>query len=118
VLTHSDDDSTYTNVADADMLGVTGITGGIIKSLIAAHAAATVSLRLQGRQALPEAARRLQRHPRHRHADRRLGAAVPRCRPTRRCRCIGGAARFFFTSLERSLSWPDFPTPPKPPFSR
>jgi hypothetical protein len=43
VLTHSDDDSTYTTVTDADMLGVTGITGGIIKSLVAAHAAATVS---------------------------------------------------------------------------
>jgi 2C-methyl-D-erythritol 2,4-cyclodiphosphate synthase len=40
VLTHSDDDSTYTAVTDADMLGVTGITSGIIKSLIAAHAAA------------------------------------------------------------------------------
>lgn len=40
VLTHSDDDSTYTNVADADMLGVTNISNGIIKSLVAAHAAA------------------------------------------------------------------------------
>lgn len=40
VLTHSDDDSTYTDVADADMLGVSSITGGIIKSLEAAHAAA------------------------------------------------------------------------------
>jgi len=40
VLTHSDDDSTYTNVADADMLGVSGISNGIIKSLTAAHAAA------------------------------------------------------------------------------
>lgn len=40
VLTHSDDDSTYTAVADADMLGVSGISSGIIKSLIAAHAAA------------------------------------------------------------------------------
>jgi len=39
-VTHSDDDSTYTNVADADMIGVTGISSGIIKSLIAAHAAA------------------------------------------------------------------------------
>lgn len=39
-LTHSDDDSTYTAVADADMLGVTGISSGIIKSLVAAHAAA------------------------------------------------------------------------------
>lgn len=42
VLTHSDDNSTYTNVADADMLGVTGITDGIVKSLTAAHAAAAV----------------------------------------------------------------------------
>jgi hypothetical protein len=42
VLTHSDDNSSYTNVADADMLGVTGIANGIIKSLVAAHAAATV----------------------------------------------------------------------------
>lgn len=42
VLTHSDDDSTYSNVTDADMLGVSGITNGIIKSLVAAHAAAAV----------------------------------------------------------------------------
>ena len=40
VLTHSDDDSTYTAVADADMLGVSSITSGIIKSLTSAHAAA------------------------------------------------------------------------------
>jgi hypothetical protein len=39
-VTHSDDDSTYTNVADADMIGVSSISSGIIKSLIAAHAAA------------------------------------------------------------------------------
>lgn len=39
VLTHSDDDSTYSNVATADMLGVT-VSSGIIKSLIAAHASA------------------------------------------------------------------------------
>ncbi|MBL4757490.1 MAG: hypothetical protein JKY32_07585 [Rhizobiales bacterium] len=42
VLTHSDDNTTYTNVADADMLGVSGISNGIIKSLVAAHAAAAV----------------------------------------------------------------------------
>jgi hypothetical protein len=42
VLTHSDDDTTYTNVTDADLLGVTGTTGGIIKALVAAHAAAAV----------------------------------------------------------------------------
>lgn len=41
VLTHSDDDSTYTNVTDDDVIGVTGITGGIIHSLVAAHASAT-----------------------------------------------------------------------------
>lgn len=43
VLTHSDDDSVYANVTDADVVGVTGISNGIIKSLIAAHASATVS---------------------------------------------------------------------------
>jgi len=42
VLTHSDDDSTYSAVATADMLGVTVASGGIIKSLVAAHAAANV----------------------------------------------------------------------------
>lgn len=40
ILTHSDDDTTYTAVATKDMLGVTVATGGIIKSLVAAHAAA------------------------------------------------------------------------------
>jgi len=40
VLTHSDDDSSYSNVADADMLGVSSISSGIIKSLTSAHAAA------------------------------------------------------------------------------
>lgn len=39
VLTHSDDNSTYTNVADADLLGVSGTSNGIIKSLTSAHAA-------------------------------------------------------------------------------
>lgn len=42
VLTHSDDDSSYSNVTTADMLGVTVASGGIIKSLVAAHAAAAV----------------------------------------------------------------------------
>ena len=42
ILTHSDDDSTYTAVADADMLGVSSITSGIIKSLVAAHATGAV----------------------------------------------------------------------------
>lgn len=40
VLTHSDDDSSYSNVADSDMLGVSGISSGIIKALTAAHASA------------------------------------------------------------------------------
>lgn len=39
-LTHSDDDSTYSDVTTDDMLGVTVASGGIIKSLVAAHAAA------------------------------------------------------------------------------
>lgn len=39
VLTHSDDNSSFSNVADADLLGVSGTSNGIIKSLIAAHAA-------------------------------------------------------------------------------
>lgn len=38
VLTHSDDDVTYTAVEDKDMLGVSSITGGIIKTLNAAYA--------------------------------------------------------------------------------
>ncbi|MAY20309.1 MAG: hypothetical protein CL955_06795 [Erythrobacteraceae bacterium] len=40
VLTHSDDDSTYTAVDDDDMLGVSSITDGIIKTLNSAHASA------------------------------------------------------------------------------
>jgi hypothetical protein len=48
VLTHSDDNSTYSNVADADMLGVTGITSGIIKALTAAQAAAIVRFGYKG----------------------------------------------------------------------
>lgn len=40
VLTHSDDDVTYDAVAQSDVLGVTVAAGGIVKSLIAAHAAA------------------------------------------------------------------------------
>lgn len=42
VLTHSDDDTTYTAVETGDMLGVTVASGGIIKALTAAHAAAAV----------------------------------------------------------------------------
>lgn len=41
-LTHSDDDSTYTDVDSDDMLGVTVASDGIIKALTAAHAAAAV----------------------------------------------------------------------------
>lgn len=41
-LTHSDDDVTYTAVDTTDMLGVTVGSGGIIKALTAAHAAAAV----------------------------------------------------------------------------
>lgn len=40
-LTHSDDDSTYDPVDIGDVLGVVSVgTGGIIKALISAHAAA------------------------------------------------------------------------------
>lgn len=43
VVTHSDDNSTYTAVVDNDVYGITGITDGIVKSLEAAHAAATIT---------------------------------------------------------------------------
>jgi hypothetical protein len=39
-LTHSDDNVSYVDVTTADMLGCTVATGGIIKALVAAHAAA------------------------------------------------------------------------------
>lgn len=39
-LTHSDDDVTYTDVDDGDVLGAAVAAGGIIKALTAAHAAA------------------------------------------------------------------------------
>jgi hypothetical protein len=42
VLTHSDDGTTFTNVTTDDMLGVTVPSGGIIRALVAAHAAAAV----------------------------------------------------------------------------
>ncbi len=44
VLTHSDDDVTYTNVTTADINGkdAAAVTSGIIKSLTAAHATAAV----------------------------------------------------------------------------
>lgn len=41
-LTHSDDDSTYTAVADADVTNSTVTTGGVIKALVSAHATAAV----------------------------------------------------------------------------
>ena len=43
VLTHSNDDTTYDNVTDSDVIGVIGVTGGIIKTLKTAHAAADVT---------------------------------------------------------------------------
>jgi hypothetical protein len=43
VLTHSDDDSTYSNVATADVLGAGSVTNGIIKALTAAHATGDVT---------------------------------------------------------------------------
>lgn len=42
-LTHSDDDSNYSAVAQADIAGATVGSGGIIKSLIAAHASPSVT---------------------------------------------------------------------------
>ncbi|SDC30800.1 hypothetical protein SAMN05444678_102260 [Sphingomonas sp. YR710] len=46
VLTHSDDDTTYTNVTDDDVikdsLAPTTIANGIIRSLVAAHASPTL----------------------------------------------------------------------------
>jgi len=46
VLTHSDDDSTYTNVSDDDLIKDSycpaSVSNGIVRSLTAAHAAATV----------------------------------------------------------------------------
>lgn len=46
VLTHSDDDVTYVNVGDDDVIkdafAPAAITGGIVRALVAAHAAPTV----------------------------------------------------------------------------
>lgn len=46
VLTHSEDNSTYTNVTDADIVkdanAPASISNGIVRALVAAHAAATV----------------------------------------------------------------------------
>lgn len=43
-LTESDDGDSYTAVADGDVVGVTVAGGGIIKSLVAAHAAASIDV--------------------------------------------------------------------------
>jgi hypothetical protein len=42
-LTHSDDNSSYAAVTSDDVAGVTVATGGIVKSLTAAHAAASLT---------------------------------------------------------------------------
>ena len=42
VLQESDDDATYTDVADADVLGMTVASDGIVKALTSAHATAAV----------------------------------------------------------------------------
>jgi hypothetical protein len=44
VLTHSDDDSTFTAVADADVVGSVVAAGGIVRALTAAHAAPSVTV--------------------------------------------------------------------------
>jgi hypothetical protein len=43
VVTHSDDNSTYTEVTDDDILGASDISDGIIKALTSAHTTADVS---------------------------------------------------------------------------
>lgn len=43
ILTHSDDNSTYTNVALADVIGPVSVSSGIVMSLVAAHASADVT---------------------------------------------------------------------------
>lgn len=43
VLEHSDDNSTYAAVAQKDVLGVTLATGGIVRALKTAHAAASMT---------------------------------------------------------------------------
>ena len=42
-LTHSEDDTTYAAVAENDILNATVAAGGVVKSLAAAHAAASVT---------------------------------------------------------------------------
>ncbi|MFG1463425.1 hypothetical protein V5F77_11040 [Xanthobacter sp. DSM 24535] len=42
VLTHSDDDASYVAVTDADLIGVTGVSSGIVQAFKTAHAASTV----------------------------------------------------------------------------
>ncbi len=43
VLTHSDDGSSYSAVTADDLLGVSSVTSGIVKSLVTAHATADVT---------------------------------------------------------------------------
>ena len=43
VLTHSDDGSSYSAVTADDLLGVSSVTSGIVKSLVAAHSTADVT---------------------------------------------------------------------------
>ena len=43
IISHSDDNSNFVAVADSDLRGITGTSSGIVKSLIAAHAAADVA---------------------------------------------------------------------------
>ena len=77
-LTHCDTSGgTYVAVVDDDVVlsdnadTIVG-TGGIVKSLIAAHASADITkIGYVGNKRFPETARRFQRHARHRHADRR-----------------------------------------------
>jgi hypothetical protein len=40
VMQHSDNGSDWAAVSDTDLLGVSGTTGGIVRALVAAHAAA------------------------------------------------------------------------------
>ena len=42
VLTHSDDDATYTNVASTDLVGAPAVSNGIVDSFVVAKAAASV----------------------------------------------------------------------------
>lgn len=48
LLQHSDDNSTWVNVVDLDVLGVTNITGGIVQSFQAAKTAGTQKIGYRG----------------------------------------------------------------------